>query len=203
MNDALRSLVAARLLGLRTPLSRIALAASQLARDAQRPAALVQLTGIDQAVRDLDARIEALTQALVDLRPELPACQDVEATLAELHRRLAPGLEARGIDFRLCDGPAAGARAEPHTLRRGAVALLRAGASCTGPGGRLALRPARAAGILGLEIECRRRGGSAFAEPGEALEQLRDFAELHGARLERRVLPDGLAATLWLPESPT
>ena len=152
-NGPPRSLTAAGLADLRTPLSRVALAAGQLARTELVPSQQRLLDVIAQAVEDLDVRVGRLLRVLVASEyPVGQAPSDADAILAELHRRLEGVLATSGIRWRSACDSGVRLRADPHLVRRAAVALLRAATHVLAGGAALELRPVRSQDRGGLEL---------------------------------------------------
>lgn len=200
MNDPSRSLATALALDLRTPLSRVALATDQLARDASTPAQIALARTVVEAVGELDARITRLTAVLCE--PSLGGAadarrEDIGGVLQRLHGRLAPGIAAHGVDWQPPRSDAPVACGESHLVRRSAVALLRAGICWAGIGGALALSPAARTEGGGIQLECRPAGR--HRPDQDPIAELGSFASANHLLLEASQRGDGRDASLWLP----
>jgi len=199
--------IAARVLEMRVPLSRVELAASQLLRGGQSPASRALVKTIRLAVEELDAQIERSLLVLAGplATREVEDCADVPG---EVLRRLAPVVTARGVVCRLGEAPGAPVPGDPERLRRGAVALLRGGARWARDGGRIELSIAgEKAGIalrLQVDRDAEATDPAAPAWPCEgartaetAFADAQDLALADGADLELRAMGAlGLHATL-------
>ncbi|MDJ0847888.1 MAG: hypothetical protein QNK04_05805 [Myxococcota bacterium] len=153
MKTPTRPLAAAGVADLRTPLSRVALAAGQLARTDLGPSQRRLLEAIAEAVEDLDARVGRLLRVL--LASEHPADAtpaDVDAILGELHDRFEGVLSSCGIRWKVECESGVRLRADSQLVRRAAVALLRAATRALREGGLLELRPVRRRDRGGLEL---------------------------------------------------
>ncbi len=114
--------IASTVMDLRSPLSRIELAASRLFREDMPPRAQDLAATIREAVSIIDGRLDVALQALAP--PGLP--RPVEALgpiLAGLAERLAPILDARGFAMQIEEVPAL--FVDPSQARRIALVLAR------------------------------------------------------------------------------
>ena len=188
----------AALVCIRDPLSRIALAVSRLG-DMAANGDLVSKS-IQDAVSEIDIRIE---DTLASLRPKLgPAAApfDVGHSVSELAHALRPVLDARGIELRL-DLSDEQVVSDESLVRR-VVCRLLLGVSrwmndCTG---RVELSSPRKEGLLGIRVDARVTGGATDGERRDVLGPLRGFAL--GEELEVEGHEDANAGhasvTVWL-----
>jgi len=194
-NDSRASVAAALLLELRTPLARVTLAASQLARSASSPASHGLAASIADAVSQIDAGIERVLPLLVNLPPRPAALEAIDVVLPAVLERLGPGIAAREVSLALETQQAGGARCDPHTARRAAAALLQVGTAWLGRGGDARLSVARESERVGLRIEC--VGGDASARDERAFPSLESRCSGE-ADVEHTVSAEAACATLWL-----
>lgn len=188
------------LLGLRTPLSRVALAANELSRDFTTPAQQWRAAQISQLIRHLDARIDQILPLLSEPTCPEPESAQLAAVLDQLRERLAAALEARGVEWLPAHPTEPPIRGGAHRARRCAVMLLRAGAAWTGPGGRVRLSPVRGSRGGGLSLECLCDASApSTARPDFPIGRLSELAAYEGGLLEHHELPAGVRITLWLP----
>ncbi len=192
-----RPLAAAALADLRTPLSRVALATGQLARTDLGPSQRRLLEVIAQAAEDLDTRIGRLLRVLVaSEHPASGSPTDVDAILGELHERFEGVLFSCRIRWRLEPDTGVRLRADPHLVRRAAVALLRAATRALAGSGALELRPVRSRERGGLELRLR---PDAAEQPAPCDDDgLGAFAAAHHLGLESFRSEGSLGTVLWL-----
>lgn len=199
MIDAQRSLATEQLLEMRTPLSRVALVAEALAREAARPGARAQVTTLLEAVGDLDRRLGRILALLAPAPASAAAPVALAAALAEVHSRVGPALAARGIEVEL--GPSPDARVhDPTLLRRCALALLQLSAERLGRVGRVELHGLAEAHHWGVGIEL--RPGSAAdsgAGPSASLNSVALVVEPFGGRVEPSEVGGRLRVRCWIP----
>jgi signal transduction histidine kinase len=188
--------LAAALLGLRTPLARIQLAASRMRRDGSPPLACSCGDSICEAVEELDKRLELAVAALVrDPTPTPP--RDCEGTLDQVLRRVAPAFEARGC---ICERmPAPGSvLGDEARVRRGALQLLRVALRFAGRGGRVKVGLVDGATRYGLRLNAEGLEQNETQWLGEPLAALRRFALALDGELEFEATEGtGLRAALW------
>jgi hypothetical protein len=192
--------------GLRTPLARIALSASALARDAATPSARQHAERIGEAVADLDRRLAALGAALAPEAGEGCSLADAAPILADLHRRVAPALAARGIDWAAPPAHGVPVPVDGERLRLLALALLRAAGCLAGRGACLSLEPVARERAFGLALawhgggDAPAAGEAVSAElEGPALAELEALALAQRGAIEQRETPGGQGLVLWLP----
>ncbi len=188
MSDARNGRIAAGLVGLRSPLGCIELAADELRRDGATPGARALAERIAGAVAEVDAGLDGALRALLGAGAGATraADPDCRGALARAWSRFGPALEALGVEttLRLPETPLPG---DAEALRRSAVALV---------------RDALAAGIAGrgltlsLDDEGARYGVGLLGPDPCAFESARALALRLGAELEPT--PSGQGATLWL-----
>jgi len=191
------------IVGLRTPLLRVELAATQLARGATTPVSSDLAAGISEAVSRLDARIDEALRVLAE--PPRPTAEDVDCrrVVDALRARMQPVLRARSVEWSseptsdeppvLGDGEECGS---------GALTLLVAGLELAGPGGRLSL------GVVGdddarcgVRLLANRTGDDAQLEPREwnrILAPVWGFAQSRGGDLEVHDTSRDAHMTLWM-----
>ncbi len=131
--------LASTLLDLRSPLSRIELAASRLVREDMPPRARDLATIVRDSVAAIDSR---LTLALRSLeRPAVALPMEAAPVLEAVLQRIGPVLAARGFPLELDPVPAL--QVDSRVLRRAVIALVRLAAERGQPGPpiRLTLRP--------------------------------------------------------------
>lgn len=155
---------ATMVLDLRTPLARLSLAAQRFAREAVRPADQALAAGMQDAVLEIDTRIDRILPLLAPADPTLTTNRSAALPVFEqLQERLQPALEAQGIALDLMP-PTETFEVDSHAIRRLSATLVHAGAAWVGDGGRLELRlvsgtPAAPA----LELTCIRDAGGSHA----------------------------------------
>lgn len=197
------------LLRMRTPLSRIELAASRLARDATTPTRLDLAHGISDAVSELDEAIAGGLRGLVSDGAGAAEVEDCRAVLEDLRERLTPLLLARSIEWEAEPaGAAEPVPGDPDATRRAALALLRTGSALAGPGGAVALSFAREheGRRRGIALEVKRgsdetREGTAAAarnDLGDGVRALQDFVLAHGGAFETSAQGLPYRAVLWI-----
>ncbi len=186
-------LLAALVRELRTPLARVALAAGELEALAQQPAHAELALRIETALRAADAGIERVL-ALLRAREADAVAVDAERELERLRARVAPALAARGVTWQPAPAPGAPVRLEATRLRRGALCLLRAGASALAGGGWLWLSTLRDASRIGLALGCTPGPGRGALL---ASLELRASAAALGGSLEIVPAADAARAELW------
>lgn len=143
-------------LGMRAPLARIELAASRLAREARTPGGRALAASISESVAELDESIGRSLALLARETEAAPAADDLRAVLADLHRRLSPALEARGVQWAQPTPEALEVRGDAALVRRLAVMLVREGAGRAGAGGAIGLSVRGDAEGYGVELAVRR-----------------------------------------------
>ena len=194
MSDPERSFTAALALGLRTPLSRIELAASRLEREAVTPAARGLAEGICDAVEELDRMIVQLTAVLAPPPPIDPPRAPLAEVLPAMRDRLAPVLAARGVQW-LEPELDAGAVGDPDALKLTALSLIRAGTELAGGGGRVSIQLQTEAGRSGVRLEVASDAPVAIAD--SALRELRSRVLIQGGSVELTPRSDGCVASVW------
>jgi signal transduction histidine kinase len=188
--------LATALLGLRTPLARIQLAASRMCRDGFPPLARSCGEAICDAVGELDGRLELAVAALAGEPAPTPS-RDCEHALEQVLRRVAPAFEARGCS---CEQlPTAGSvLGDEARVRRGALQLLRVALRHAGPGGRVQVGLVDSAARYGLRVNAQGPEARQAEQLGEPLAALRRFALARGGELELETVDGGgLRAALW------
>jgi len=173
---------------LRSPLSRIELAASRLIREDMPPRARALAATIREAVTELDGQLDVAARALGP-----SPSRDGRSALRAIHEwraRLAPVLEARGL--RLETEASEAIDVDPVVMRRSLNALTRMAIE-NGRTGRLRVTVDETDGRLRLRAHWSGREGT--AAPGPAQEAARRHAIAVGGQLDLHA--DG--ASLWLP----
>ena len=184
--------LAAIVLDIRTPLSRVELAASRLAREDMPPRARDLAETIREAVAAIDRELE---NAVLALAPRAERTRSGAGPVLEaLRTRLAPVLEARGLELEI--EPAPEVELDPTVLRRAAIALTRAAVEHAGPGAfRLGLRPSQHG--WGVSVYWRGRADPAAA-PVAPFREAQRLAMACGGWIER----SDESATFWLDGGP-
>jgi signal transduction histidine kinase len=197
MTDA-RTLAADFALELKSPLARVELAVSQLAREANTPAARELAETISVAVRQADRDIDRIIALLVP-RTFPSRKNDLGSTLARLCERIAPILEARGTALLASEETVAPVEGDSVLLEHAAVAMLRGGCALVGAGGGVSLRLARADARVGVVLESRAsREGGFRCKPEQAFAGLLTLAVSHGGVVDQTgVRDDQWQTTLW------
>jgi len=150
------SMAAALLLDLRTPLARLSLAAQRFGREAARPTDRSLASGMQDAVNEIDARIDRILPLLVDAEVAPRADLQPAAPLLEsLAARVRPALDACDITL-TTSAPPHTVRIETHAARRLAATLVRGGAAWVGPRGSLELGVLTDGSQRGIELCCAR-----------------------------------------------
>jgi signal transduction histidine kinase len=188
--------LASALLGLRTPLARIQLAASRMRRDGFPPLARSCGESICDAVEELDGRLELAVSALAGERTATPQ-RPCEGALDQVLQRVAPAFEARGCS---CERLATedSVLGDEARVRRGALQLLRVALCFAGPGGSVRVGLIDSGARYGLRVNAQ----GPEAQPAERLDEplaaLRRFALARGGELELETRDAaGLRAALW------
>ncbi len=186
-----RSVVAAaRVVGLRTPLSRIRLVADRL-RDPAGAGLAQQASSLDDAVDAVDRGIQEILAVLVPPRA-LGRSVEVGDFLATLRGRTAPSLRARGIEWLEEGGEAPGIEAPASLIHEAAVALVRDAAAAGDAGSQFRLRGVTAGPeSWGLELSVEPPLACAEEEPFDVTAE---WALRQGATLEVHAA----GATVWL-----
>jgi hypothetical protein len=197
-------MAAALLLDLRTPLARLSLAAQRLGREAVRPADHALAAGMQDAVEELDVRIDSILPLLVDVEARPSTDRRLAASIFEqLAERLRPALDARGIELTIAPPPDT-LELEVHAARRLAATLVQSGAAWAGPGGSLALGALSDDAAPAIELCCERATPDASDPPTEPAPELAVTPELR-ARAERFVVtpeaPNRVRVAAWLGAS--
>lgn len=192
MNPNRDAELAAVVLDIRTPLSRVELAASRLAREDMPPRARDLAETIREAVAVIDRQVE---HAVLALAPRAPRARSSAGPVLEaLRTRLAPVLEARGLELEI--EPAPEIELDPTVLRRAAIALTRAAVEHAAPGAfRLGLRPSQHG--WGVSVRWHQREAPAAA-PAAPFREAQQLAMACGGWIER----SDQSATFWLHEGP-
>lgn len=131
----------------RNALSRVELAASELARGAWPPACVERILSIREAVAELDGVFEKLERLVGPARAQENAvASDVVAVWHKVAARVGPVLAASGVDMGSWEGPSAPpVRVAPCALERVYLLALRTLATACGGERRGADAPARVA----------------------------------------------------------
>lgn len=186
---------------MRSGLTRIELAASQLAREAATPAARRLAAGICDAVDELDRAVSETLALLRRADPRSAAREDLRPAFRALAARLGPSLAARGVRVEPQDRGGAPLLGDPRLLRQAAATLLRAGATCCGPERRLRIELVERAGAYGLRLALpgveSLPGGDTGSDQG--FEAARSFALRCGGAFAEGPDEGAWRATLWLP----
>lgn len=186
---------------MRTPLARVELAASQLARDGTTPAARTLARGISEAVVELDRLIARSLCALVADVASRKLAADCRGVLTEVASRVSPVLRARRIRLQVESPASSPAPGDLEEVRHAALVLVRAGTSLAPPGGALILWVEERRGRCGVGLRVT-AGGTGELLPqqgrGEAFDRLRDFAMVRGADLEIEASAACCRAMVWL-----
>ncbi len=193
MNSERAEILADMADALRAPLSRVRLGAQRMGRGELSPLGAELVAELDQAVGELDARIDRLSEALRPRRSQIvPDCRGV---FRETLERLAPMLEARGTP---CDdipsvGP--GLSGDVLRVRRTTIELLR-GVGRLQAGGRLRMEllddPSGAgAGVCGVGVALESTAPIDVERRQEVIGDLALFGALEDAELHSP--PDGSA----------
>ena len=182
MNAHRDAQLAAALLGLRTPLARIQLAASRIRRDGSPPLARSCGDAICEAVEELDGRLELAVEALAPERISAPmsAC---EGALDQVLRRVAPAFEARGCSCERTPAPGS-VLGDEANVRRGALQLLRLALRFAGRGGHVRVGLLDDVARYGLRLSADGAEADQTEWLGEPLAALRRFALARGSELE-------------------
>lgn len=180
--------IAASVVGLRSPLARIELAAGQLARDAATPSARDLAGRVSAAVSEIDSHIGRVLGFLA-AGPSRP-CADCRSDLETVWARLAPVLRARGLAARL-ELPETPVPGDAESVRRAAVALVRDALADARAGDSLTVALRDEGPRYGVALEAAPRGSLA-SEPRFA----RGAAGALAARLEHE--PDAGRTILWI-----
>ena len=202
MSERLHSLEEA-LLFMRDPLSRIELAASQLARAQRGAVEEERLAAIRRAVEDLDRRLQEALGALRAPRSRAGASDDCGRALRELVAELAPVFAARSRRLEPPQLAPGGSLGDAAVARRAALRLLRGAGGWAGAGGWLCLSLRSDPGRWGVGIRVRRAAHGA-AGPAPAFREARRLAHSLGAEFEQSSPASAeaeLRATLWFPRS--
>ena len=186
-------------LRMRTPLARVELAASRLARFAESPAARDLAAGITEAVQVLDDEIDRSLRVLGMTTAREVDRGDCRAILPALRRRMQPVLRAHGIEW--IDGwesavPVSGDRLG---VGRAALGMLRAAMVAARGGAHLRVELTQRAGdsVLGVRVRLDRLASSRDAAFADA----RELASAMGGSLEVQPDGSGVSAVLWLEAS--
>jgi hypothetical protein len=203
--------IAAAVLGMRTPLARVELAASQLAREGSTPALAALCERIRDAVGDLDRQIELSLRALLPEPQEEGRWAPCQEVIAEVVDRFRPVLEARGCACVEQVASQEPVRGERERVRRATLCLLRASGAVASRGGRVRLGAETEPGRYGISVDVAQANVEVDGGWTESLEQVlestRAFALAHDAELDVRWSPASgsslLRATLWfrVPEA--
>jgi hypothetical protein len=192
VNRARQAQLAAAVLEMRRPLSRVALLASQLRRLEGSPAVGALGDRIREAVAELDRQIGLSLRALLPEPARAPA-EPCDRVLGEALDRVRPALLARGWR---CEVPAPSrdpVRGDPERVRAAVPKLLRWATAGAGPG-RIELSLVRETGRSGV----RARVTGAAAAPDEAMRgELRLFALACGAELVEEDGAEEASAIVW------
>jgi len=194
--------LASLIVAMRTPLARVELAATQLARSTMTPAAQSLATGISEAVSHLDERIADALRALA-----APAgggeAADCRGVLETLRKRMEPVLRARSVTW--TDDPVSSEQpllGDRTSCANDALTLLVAGMDFAGPGGRISLAIERGAdGGCGVSLRATRAGETDAVDgdpTDEIVTRVRNLTSPTGGTLECNEAEEGLCMTLWL-----
>ncbi len=123
--------IASTVMDLRSPLSRIELAASRLFREDMPPRAQDLAATIREAVSVIDGQLDAALQALAPPSPPRPA-EALGPVLVALAERMSPVLSARGFALQIEEVPEL--LVEPSQTRRIALVLARVAMELAEPG---------------------------------------------------------------------
>lgn len=196
MSDLSRACAAALSLEMRSPLARIELLASQLAREGATPRARSLACAISEAVGEIDLLIARSLELLAPSAWAPPGEADLRPVLSAVRERLAPALAARGL--RWLDQPSPDAVVgDPSLAREALVNLLREAAARAGNPAELELTLRGDAEGYGFHLRWRSdRVASCDEGPTDAL---RRFAGANGATLAWHASSDEGAIELRLP----
>lgn len=195
--DALTQVLA---LESRNALSRVELAASELARLDTNPAMRDRLDTIRDAVGELDVLLGKLGLLWSARSGQGIRLLDVDGMVDRVLARLMPTLQARGIEVELDAGAGrVGLGLTPGALERLLFGFLRLVLASFDRDGVLRLETRQAAG--GLEVAWRREGtggsvSTGSADPARRLELELQLAECDGSLM---LSGDGQALLFWLP----
>ncbi len=116
--------------------------------------------------------------------------------LVALRDRLAPVLEARGIDWeeRDLDPEALG---DPRVLKLTALSMVRAGSHLVGDGGRVQIALQTEAGRCGIRLETLGRWDGMSGATETTFRELRARVLMEGGSLDVMPSPDGCVASVW------
>lgn len=132
--------IADAILQMRNPLAGVALAASQLAREALTPAARDLACGISEAVSRIDESIEDSLRVLRRDRANAREPEDCTSVLDSIRVRMNPVLQAHSIRWVASEEKSeTPVLADRDAAERGALALLRAGIALAGARGCVSL----------------------------------------------------------------
>jgi signal transduction histidine kinase len=197
-----RALLRSALLGLRDPLSRIALAASGAPRCASPEEGVRHLELIQQALAEIDARIDEIASALAQKgAAPLEPSADCRTAFALACRRASVAARARGVELEVVapEEPIAG---DASGVRRAALRILRAACDWAGDQGRVRIELTHGGEAPGLRCSGA-RAGAAVARSAALRDLLTRFALAEGARVEGldSFASDALALELALPSA--
>jgi hypothetical protein len=185
---------------LRSSLARVELAASQLGREVQTPAARDLARTISAAVGQADRQLDRIVALLAPQARVGRGVEDARSVLARLRGRIAPVLAARGTACELRAWGREPLRADPVLVERVALALVRIASALAGPEGRLWMALDREGEQVGVVVGCAPADGRALPEdPERAFAGLLPLAVRHGGTLAGGPAGSGWQATLWLP----
>lgn len=195
------------ILRMRTPLARVELAASRLARSAATPATRGLVEGISEAVRQIDHEISDSLRVIRPAAREQSDFGDARGVLTALRRRTAAVLQAYEIRWPPPDGEDQPILADRVAVEKAALVMLRAGIALAGRGGsvELSLVHHAEASRTGLRLAAEQAvdaaPSSASSTAPDPLTQPLAFALGWGGSLDVRRRDREATATLWLAPS--
>ncbi len=194
------TLAAALSAEIRTPLSQVGLAASQLTREALTPSSRALAERILGAVSDIDGLVERMLRVLVP-RAGSHRLEDLRPLLATLHQRFVPVLAACGVRWERSSGSEV--EGDPEQVRRLVIALLNLALPACGTGGGFSLEFFAADEGVELQLHCQRAGDwntddESVAE--RAREEARGLAIELGGWLKCSRGLRSAELRLWVPE---
>lgn len=196
------SMAAALLLDLRTPLARLSIAAQRLGREAVRPADQTLAVGMQDAVDELDARIDRILPLLVEFEATPTAdLQPVAPILHGLAQRLRPALDASDITL-TTTLPSETIEIDAHAARRLGATLVRSGAAWVGHRGTLELSVLADAAERGIQLRCERAPDAGTLDRCGAEVTLAPELSAHADRwIVTNETPDRVRISAWLGQA--
>lgn len=184
---------------LRSPLSRIELAVSQLQRNLASPGGRELAASISEAVREAD---RGVGRVLHLLEPNLRSARRSELgeVLARLHGRVGPALKARGITLELGEPIAADSLGDARLVEQAALALIRVGSSLVVSEARFDLGLTVSENQLTLNLRGQSVEGDYSSKvPARVFASLRPWVARHGGEVSGEGTHASWQASISLP----